>query len=125
MLRSVLRVALWQRFDRQAKRAQALDQQALKFIVGKVVKVARRTNLAALNAVASEHADLFDRRLRSKELAAFLPFVADFVVPFDELFLRDLLGCGDAGGDFVVICITRSFTAGLFASLDALKREGL
>ena len=118
-------VVLGDRRQRKAQLTQALHQQEFKFVVLNRIKLAWRTDLGALHPVAGEHADLFDRRLRSKELAAFLPFVADFVVPFDELFLRDLLGCGDAGGDFVVICITRSFTAGLFASLDALKREGL
>ena len=87
--------------QRKTEVSQTLDHRALKFIVGKVVKFAGGANFRALDAMASEHADFFDCRLRRRELAVFLPFFADFIVPFDQLFLRDLLGKSGLRGNFV------------------------
>ena len=70
-------------------------------MIGHRIKLARRADLRFLDAVAGKDADFFDRRLRRRELTVFLPFFADFIVPFDQLFLRDLLGKSGLRGNFV------------------------
>lgn len=69
--------------DRKPEPAKMLDDHGLKLVIRQRIKLPRRANLAALNAMTSENADFCDCLVRRAKLTAFDASLADVIMPFD------------------------------------------